>query len=116
LFRFPEVAFSAEASTDKLLKFTWDQKLFRNLFPAAIGPFSPGPIPQIQHFPVFLQRFSPEFQDFIALCLDKDPQARPKPNELVTHPWIALCQHKHVDVAAWLREALTRPVPPRDEY
>ena len=39
-------------------------------------------------------RFSPQFIDFIALCLKRDPAQRPTAAELTRHPWIT----KHVNV------------------
>lgn len=35
-------------------------------------------------------RFSPEFNDFIARCLVKDPSARPTAAELLTHPFLSI--------------------------
>jgi mitogen-activated protein kinase kinase len=33
--------------------------------------------------------FSPEFEDFMAKCLIKDPEARPTPRQLLQHPFIS---------------------------
>jgi serine/threonine protein kinase len=34
------------------------------------------------------ERWSPEFNDFVAKCLTKDPSQRPSAAELLKHPWI----------------------------
>ncbi|GJP46422.1 hypothetical protein CLOM_g5713 [Closterium sp. NIES-68] len=39
--------------------------------------------------------FSPQFCDFIALCLQKDPSQRPSAEQLLTHPFV----HLHGDVS-----------------
>ncbi|XP_055608033.1 dual specificity mitogen-activated protein kinase kinase hemipterous-like isoform X2 [Uranotaenia lowii] len=50
------------------------------------------------------QQFSPAFQDFVRLCLQKDYQDRPKYRDLLRHPFIMQAeQDSSVDVAGWFR-------------
>ncbi|KNC47919.1 STE/STE7/MEK1 protein kinase [Thecamonas trahens ATCC 50062] len=46
--------------------------------------------------------FSPEFHSFVALCLDKDMEARPSVTELLWHPFICLDTNVSVDQEALL--------------
>ncbi|XP_020589672.1 mitogen-activated protein kinase kinase 3 [Phalaenopsis equestris] len=48
--------------------------------------------------------FSPEFCSFIDSCLNKDPSARPRADELLTHPFIKKYEKKSVDLAAYIRK------------
>ena len=41
--------------------------------------------------------FSPEFRDFVRLCLQKDPYMRPPAEQLLEHPFI-----KRVRKGAWI--------------
>jgi len=34
------------------------------------------------------EQFSPEFVDFVALCLHKEPELRPQAQQLLRHPWL----------------------------
>jgi serine/threonine protein kinase len=38
--------------------------------------------------PTFPTKFSPESQDFLAKCLDPDPDKRPSAQDLLSHPWL----------------------------
>merc|ERR1712046_304915 len=37
-----------------------------------------------------LESFTPEFCDFIARCLCKEPDQRPQAQELLAHPWLRM--------------------------
>ncbi|KAG8798913.1 MAP kinase kinase (MEK) [Serendipita sp. 399] len=46
-------------------------------------------------------RFPVESEEFVDLCLLKDPDARPTPKELLNHVWIQNTKQKDVDLVAW---------------
>ncbi|KAG8843895.1 MAP kinase kinase (MEK) [Serendipita sp. 405] len=46
-------------------------------------------------------RFPVESEEFVDLCLLKDPDARPTPKELLIHIWIQNTKKKDVDLVAW---------------
>lgn len=48
-------------------------------------------------------RFSPEFCSFIDACLQKDAEARPTADQLLSHPFIMKYDHDEVDLAAFVR-------------
>jgi len=52
------------------------------------------PPPTVQH----PEKFSPEFNDFIAKCLVKDPSARPTAAELLKHPFLAIGDATLIDL------------------
>lgn len=47
--------------------------------------------------------FSPEFCSFIDACLHKDAGARPRADELLTHPFIRKYEKENVDLAAYVQ-------------
>ncbi|KAI9009126.1 kinase-like domain-containing protein [Hyaloraphidium curvatum] len=47
-------------------------------------------------------QFTPEFEDFIAKCLQKDPEKRPTPAELLKHPWVQKVAGTQGNVSDWL--------------
>ncbi|KAJ8750089.1 hypothetical protein K2173_014004 [Erythroxylum novogranatense] len=49
------------------------------------------------------QKFSPEFCAFIDSCLQKDPDARPTAEQLLSHPFITKYAQTNVDLAAFVR-------------
>ncbi|EEF40950.1 mitogen-activated protein kinase kinase 3 [Ricinus communis] len=49
------------------------------------------------------QIFSPEFCSFVDACLQKDPDARPTADQLLSHPFISKYVHTSVDLAAFVR-------------
>uniref|UniRef100_A0A8D8URX9 mitogen-activated protein kinase kinase n=1 Tax=Cacopsylla melanoneura TaxID=428564 RepID=A0A8D8URX9_9HEMI len=51
-------------------------------------------------------RFSPEFQNFVSLCLTKDYQHRPKYRKLLEHPFLRRYENLYVDVAEWYRKVV----------
>ncbi|KAL8139664.1 hypothetical protein V2J09_005685 [Rumex salicifolius] len=48
-------------------------------------------------------KFSPEFCSFIDSCLQKDADARPTAEELLSHPFITKYEDSQVDLAAYVR-------------
>jgi len=54
------------------------------------------PVPELP------DRFSPEFKDFISLCLKKNPSERPQAQELMEHPFVT--KQDNVDLSAWLKK------------
>uniref|UniRef100_A0A182LZY7 mitogen-activated protein kinase kinase n=1 Tax=Anopheles culicifacies TaxID=139723 RepID=A0A182LZY7_9DIPT len=66
------------------------------------------------------QHFSPEFRDFVQLCLQKDYQARPKYPDLLKHAFLQRAEHDpNINVGEWFRNVavncgiqLTSPQPP----
>jgi mitogen-activated protein kinase kinase 7 len=50
-----------------------------------------------------INKFSPNFYDFVAQCLSKDVQSRPQYSQLLLHPLIKEYESKEVDVGAWFR-------------
>ncbi|KAG8820734.1 MAP kinase kinase (MEK) [Serendipita sp. 401] len=46
-------------------------------------------------------RFPVESEEFVDLCLLKDPDSRPTPKELLIHIWIQNTKKKDVDLVAW---------------
>lgn len=48
-------------------------------------------------------KFSPEFCSFIDACLQKDPDARPTAEQLLSHPFITKYEQSRVDLAAFVR-------------
>ncbi|KAH7727928.1 CBN-MEK-1 protein [Aphelenchoides avenae] len=45
--------------------------------------------------------FSPEFRDFVGLCLQKELNYRPKYKELLQHPFLQRVHEQNVDVGLW---------------
>ncbi|CAL1707640.1 unnamed protein product [Somion occarium] len=48
--------------------------------------------------------YSPEMKDFIKVALTRDPNLRPTPKELLSHPWIVNVMQRHVNMASWIRQ------------
>ncbi|KAF5740405.1 mitogen-activated protein kinase kinase 3 [Tripterygium wilfordii] len=48
-------------------------------------------------------KFSPEFCSFIDACLQKDADARPTAEQLLSHPFITKYEHARVDLADFVR-------------
>ncbi|KAF2300133.1 hypothetical protein GH714_009370 [Hevea brasiliensis] len=48
-------------------------------------------------------KFSPEFCSFIDTCLQKDPDARPTAEQLLSHPFIMKYAHTSVDLASYVQ-------------
>ncbi|KAJ4729285.1 Mitogen-activated protein kinase [Melia azedarach] len=47
--------------------------------------------------------FSPEFCSFVDACLQKDAEARPTAEQLLSHPFITKYEHANVDLTAFVR-------------
>ncbi|CAB3374180.1 Hypothetical predicted protein [Cloeon dipterum] len=54
-------------------------------------------------------RFSPEFEDFITQCLQKQYSQRPNYEQLLQHPFITMHQNKDTDVATFVSQVLNLP-------
>jgi serine/threonine protein kinase len=50
------------------------------------------------------QEFSPEFIDFLAKSLEKDPKKRATAEKLMRHPWIQNCREQKINLAKWLKK------------
>ncbi|VDK59297.1 unnamed protein product [Anisakis simplex] len=50
--------------------------------------------------------FSTEFCDFVALCLTKDVELRPKYKQLMQHEWLVRYENADVDVAGWYKAVI----------
>ncbi|GJE92151.1 kinase-like protein [Phanerochaete sordida] len=48
--------------------------------------------------------YSPEMKDFIKAALTRQPDQRPTPSQLLTHPWIVKIMQQEVNMAFWLRK------------
>ncbi|KAI9164604.1 MAP kinase kinase (MEK) [Blastocladiella emersonii ATCC 22665] len=48
--------------------------------------------------------FSPEFEDFVAVCLIKDPAKRPTPAQVNQHAFVRKSRDSKVDMVAWALE------------
>jgi len=46
-------------------------------------------------------KFPIESEEFLDLCLKKDPDERPTPKELLKHQWIILARANDVDLEQW---------------
>ena len=88
--------------------------------PEGSGPFgfwdllervSKGPTPNVDQFLSEASEanpdgFSPDFLNFVALCLEKDPEKRPDADVLAKHPFVTLGEGENPfsNVCAWVRE------------
>ncbi|BEI83286.1 hypothetical protein CcaverHIS002_0311540 [Cutaneotrichosporon cavernicola] len=87
----------------------------------AYGKRNLGPIELIQHVlepaPTMIDSpeigviWSNDIRGFMALCLTRDPTERPKPAELLDHPFIVRIEGKNIKMDKWI-ERLMQPVPP----
>ncbi|XP_065846497.1 dual specificity mitogen-activated protein kinase kinase 4-like [Oscarella lobularis] len=53
-------------------------------------------------------RFSPFFEDFVASCLVKDPEKRPKYKELMMHPFYQKHANSDIDIGGWYQAILAQ--------
>ncbi|KAG8836400.1 Protein kinase C signaling pathway involved MAPKK protein [Serendipita sp. 399] len=49
-------------------------------------------------------RWSQEMKDFISICLTRDEEQRPKPSEMLQHPWLIDSAQRKVNMSQWIRE------------
>ncbi len=53
------------------------------------------------------EEFSPEFRDFVRLCLQKDPLKRPSAEQLLVHPFIKMVRGSGSLIAGLLQTHIT---------
>lgn len=46
---------------------------------------------------------------FLEYCLDRNPQRRPHPVDLLKHPWIVKSHSRRVNMARWIKEVWEWP-------
>jgi len=56
--------------------------------------------------------FSPEFCEFVSVCLTKDLKLRPKYRQLLEHPFLKRYENESVDVASWFQRAMENSPSP----
>ena len=71
-------------------RYPYPPETFDNIF-SQLSAIVDGPAPKLPS-----DRFSPEAQEFVALCLQKIPERRPNYAALIEHPW--LVKYRDVDV------------------
>lgn len=71
-------------------RYPYPPETFDNIF-SQLSAIVDGPAPKLPS-----DRFSPEAQDFVSLCLQKIPERRPNYAALIEHPW--LVRYRDVDV------------------
>ncbi|CCA75005.1 probable MAP kinase kinase [Serendipita indica DSM 11827] len=49
-------------------------------------------------------QWSQNMKDFIDVCLTRDESQRPKPSEMLQHPWLVESSQRKVNMAQWIRE------------
>ncbi|KAG8757232.1 Protein kinase C signaling pathway involved MAPKK protein [Serendipita sp. 396] len=49
-------------------------------------------------------RWSQEMKDFISICMTRDEEKRPKPSEMLMHPWLLESSQRKVNMSQWIRE------------
>ncbi|KAI9226264.1 MAG: kinase-like domain-containing protein [Piptocephalis tieghemiana] len=52
------------------------------------------------------ESFSEESQDFLAQCLQKNPQDRPTFSQLLDHPWLSRYSKDEVDIKGWVKKSM----------
>ncbi|EKX51664.1 hypothetical protein GUITHDRAFT_66089, partial [Guillardia theta CCMP2712] len=52
------------------------------------------------------ERWSPEFNEFLSMCLEKDPSLRPNPTHLLQHPFVKKGENKHNLLASLVQDGL----------
>jgi len=55
--------------------------------------------------------FSPEMQNFVDICLRKNPNERPDLATLMGHPWLRDVESDPTDVAKWVKDVIRLPNP-----
>ena len=53
--------------------------------------------------PPILSKWSPEFQDFVNKCMEKDPESRVSADDLLKHPFLDGAQHCKKEFADVIR-------------
>jgi serine/threonine protein kinase len=56
-------------------------------------------------------QFSPEFEDVVNRCLQKDPNARADLNTLMSHPWVKQWEFENVDITGWVQKTMENQTP-----
>ncbi|KAJ1677128.1 MAP kinase kinase Wis1, partial [Spiromyces aspiralis] len=80
-------------------RYPYDMSKCNSIF-AQLEMLVHGPAPTLDG-----SRYSGDACDFVARCLQKDPDKRPNYTELLSHPWLVKHESCHVDLAAWARNA-----------
>ncbi|CCE61787.1 hypothetical protein TPHA_0B01150 [Tetrapisispora phaffii CBS 4417] len=84
--------------------YPYPPETFDNIF-SQLSAIVDGPPPKLP------ERFSPEAQEFVTLCLQKNPDRRPTYTQLLMHPWLL----KYRDVDVNMKEYITERLEKRKE-
>lgn len=56
-------------------------------------------------------QFSPEFEDVVNRCLQKDPNARADLNTLMNDRWVRRWEDANIDLAGWVQKTMENQTP-----
>lgn len=83
-------------------RYPYPPETFDNIF-SQLSAIVDGPAPKLPS-----DRFSPEAQEFVALCLQKIPERRPNYAALIEHPWLVRYRDVNVGMSDYITTRLQK--------
>lgn len=82
--------------------YPYPPETFDNIF-SQLSAIVDGPPPRLPS-----DRFSPEAQEFVSLCLQKKPERRPTYAKLLEHPWLVKYRNVDVGMGQYIKDRLAK--------
>lgn len=82
--------------------YPYPPETFDNIF-SQLSAIVDGPPPRLPS-----DRFSPEAQEFVSLCLQKKPERRPTYAQLLEHPWLVKYRNVDVGMGQYIKDRLAK--------
>ncbi|CAI4034300.1 hypothetical protein SMKI_10G0870 [Saccharomyces mikatae IFO 1815] len=83
-------------------RYPYPPETFDNIF-SQLSAIVDGPPPRLPS-----DKFSPDAQEFVSLCLQKIPERRPTYAALTEHPWLVKYRNQDVQMSRYITERLER--------
>ena len=83
-------------------RYPYPPETFDNIF-SQLSAIVDGPPPRLPP-----DRFSPEAQEFVSLCLQKRPDRRPTYSKLLEHPWLVKYREIDVGMSQYIKDRLAK--------